>query len=105
MYSWYIMVLGSGPKDLSITCLQIVCNDLVDYTGREEQSRNAGIWRTKSSGDFLALSDVKEQRNNEYYIVTELHNFHWLCNIAVVIKAREMKETGRIKKIIIIHIR
>jgi len=43
MYSWYIMVLGSGPKDLSITCLQIVCNDLVDYTGREEQSRNAGI--------------------------------------------------------------
>jgi len=39
MYSWYLMVLGSGPKDLSLICLQIVCADLVDYTGREEQKR------------------------------------------------------------------
>lgn len=33
------MVLGSRPKDLSIICVQIVCTDLVDYTGREEQKR------------------------------------------------------------------
>jgi len=39
MYSWYIMVLGSGPKDLNIICLKIVCTDLLDYTGREEQKR------------------------------------------------------------------
>ena len=100
-YDVFVVHNGFGfrAQRFKYKCLQIVCSDLVEYLGRKKQKR--GIWRIKSSGDFLALSGIKEQRNNEYYIMTELHSLHWLRNIAVVIKATEMKEKGRV----IIHIR